>query len=482
VPTGVDYTGRWWWPVWQWLSGLTVTAVFLSACYVFVASYEVPQPPPTVLERILQKGKLTIITRNNAHCYYLYRGEPMGFEYDLARAFADFLGVRLSIRVAHHWEGMIPELMAGNGDLIAASMTITPSRREAVAFSKGYLAIRQHVIAQRGEWTINSTEDLAGRTIDVRRKTSYQEQLEAIAEGGVPLIIRLHEDVPTEELIRMVADGDIDLTVADTHIAQLNRRYYPKAVPVLEISERQELGWAVRMDAVDLLARLNTFFDTIKANGKFSEIYNRHFSNLEWYDYVDLNTFHRRLRTRLPKYQAIIKEVSAEHGFDWRLISAQMYQESHFNPYAESHAGAYGLMQLTVNTADSLGVTDIFDPRQNITAGVRHLRDLYDHFDKAYGTDRMNIALAAYNIGIGHIIDARNLARRQGLDPNRWSSLAKTLPMLRFRKYYRNTKYGYARGTQPIAYIHQIMIFYDILKRRDIQYGQVPAQYPWYGL
>lgn len=471
-----------WRLVGRWVSRCLIAGAFLGVCYVFVDMHKPPPPPPTALERILQTGKLRVITRNNANCYYIYRGQPMGFEYDLARAFADYLGVRLEISIADQWEGMIPELLAGDGDIVAASMTITPSRMAAAAFSDGYLTIRQHVIAHRGEWTINSTADLAGRTVDVRRGTSYQEQLEAMAAKGVPVIIRLHEDLPTEELIRMVADGDIELTVADTHIAQLNRRYYPKAVPVVEISDKQQLGWAVRKDARELLARINTFFTLIRSNGRFEEIYNRYFSNLDWYDYVDLNTFHRRLRTRLPRYEAVIKEASARYGFDWRLIAAQIYQESHFDPYAESHAGAYGLMQLTLNTAESLGVTDIYDPRQNIVAGVRHLKALYEHFDKAWGTDRMNIALAAYNIGIGHIEDARNLARSLGLDPNRWSSLAKTLPMLRFRKYYRNAKYGYASGTQPIIYIHQIVIFYDILKRRDIQYGQVPSHYPWYGL
>lgn len=476
------YTHRWTTLVWQWVSGIVIVTSFFGICYVFVISERPPPPPPTVLERILKSGKVTVITRNNAHCYYLYRGQPMGFEYDLAKAFADYLGVRLVVRIADQWDGMIPGLLGGSGDVVAASMTITPRRQEQVAFSAGYLTIRQHVIAHRGEWTINSTSDLAGRTIDVRQGTSYQDQLEAITATGIPIVVRLHDDMPTEELIRMVADGEIDLTVADTHIAKLNRRYYPKAVPVLAISEKQQLGWAVRNDAADLLNRVNTFFKIIKENGRFEEIYNRYFSNLEWYDYVDLNTFHRRLRTRLPKYESIIKDVSARYGFDWRLIAAQIYQESHFDPYAQSYANAYGLMQLTMETAESLGVTDVYNPNQNITAGVAHLKSLFDHFDKAWGTDRRNISLAAYNIGIGHIEDARNLARGLGLDPNRWSALVKTLPMLRFRKYYKKAKYGYARGTQPINYIHQIMVFFDILKRQDIQYGHVPSTYTWYGL
>ena len=466
----------------MWVAVVLVVGGCAAAFYWLGKTPDVEPPPISRMEHILRTGKLTVLTRNNANCYYLYRGQPMGFEYDLASRFADYLGVRLEIQLADQWDGMIPSIQNGQGDIIAANMTITPQRQKHVLFSEGYLPVRQHVIGRRSEGDMNTAAALNGRTVHVRRGTSYQERLEELVRQGVDLRIFLHDDMPTEELIRMVASGDIELTAADSHIAKLNRRYYPKAVPVLAISDTQQLGWAVHPDATELRDRINAFFRTIKSDGLFDTIYARYFTNLEWYDYVDLRAFHRRLETRFPKIESLVKDASARHDFDWRLIAAQMYQESHFNPYAESHAGAYGLMQLTRNTANSLGVTDIYNPQQNIYAGVRHLRNLYDHFDKAIGTDRMNIALAAYNVGIGHIEDARDLARGQGLDPNRWASLVKTLPMLRYRKYYRHTRYGYARGYQPIYYIRQIVVFYDILKRRDIQYGQVPLQYPWYGL
>ena len=185
---------------------------------------------------------------------------------------------------------------------------------------------------------------------------------------------------------------------------------------------------------------------------------------------MDLRKYHRRLQTRLPRYQHIIREAAERHGFDWRLIAAQIYKESHFNPAAESHAGAHGLMQLTPATARSLGVTNILNPEENIHAGVQHLRNLYDHYPEARGIDRLFIALAAYNVGMGHVWDARNLARRMRLDPNAWSSLKKTLPLLRYRQYYGQSKYGYCRGTEPIDYIKHIVIYYDILKHLGIQY------------
>ena len=167
-----------------------------------------------------------------------------------------------------------------------------------------------------------------------------------------------------------------------------------------------------------------------------------------------------------------IKAAAKKHGFDWRLIAAQIYQESHFNPQAKSRAGARGLMQLLPRTARSLNVNDIYNPVENINAGVQHLKKLYDHFESAEGVDRMLITLAAYNIGQGHVRDARRLAIRMNLDPNSWDSLAKTLPLLAYRKYYKNYEYGYCRGNEPVRYIKQIMIYFDILKRQGIEYEE----------
>jgi len=449
---------------------ILITGVYLTLCALFI---QLSSPGLRVadLNDIRQKGRLTVITRNNAHCYYHYRDQPMGFEYDLAKAFARELGVRLDVHIADRWEVFIPHLLDGEGQaIVAASLTDTPQRRRRVAFSEGYLTIRQHLIMHRRNKAIRKVADLAGHTVHVRRGTSYQERIEDLQRQGLAVELQLHPDVPTEELIRRVAAREIELTVADSHIAKLNRRYYPEVRVGPAIHREERLAWAVHPHAPRMRGRINRFFRRIKADGTFDKLYARYFAEIERFDYLDVRAFHRRLRRRLPRYEKIIRAAAEQHGFDWRLIAAQIYQESHLKPKARSHAGAHGLMQLTWDTARSLGVKNILDPKENINAGVRHLKRLYDHFDRAQGVDRLHIALAAYNIGQGHIFDARNLARRKQLDPNRWSSLAETLPLLRFRKYYQDSKYGYCRGTEPIHYIRQIMVYYDILKRRDIEY------------
>lgn len=440
--------------------------VVLCFAYPFVTAHKF-----VTLHKILKNKELTIITKNSAHCYYLYRDEPMGFEYELTNAFADYLGVRLKIRLADDLESMIPALMDGSAALIAAGIIKTSTRQNEIAFSDGYMEIQHTIITHRNNFKINNSHDLAGETIHVTKGTPYQHQLEKLQDQGTDLFIQLHEDVPTEELIQKVSEREIEVTVADSNIAILNRRHYPGAVMRGTIGDKQQLGWAVNPKARQLLVSINSFFQTIKENRKFDEIYNKYYGDEEDFDYVDLRTFHRRIKTRLSRYSPFIKAAARKHGFDWRLIVAQIYQESHLDPWARSRAGARGLMQLLPGTARSLGVKDIHNPVENINAGVQHLRNLYDHFDSAQDEDRLRISLAAYNIGQGHIGDARNLAVKMKLNPDQWSSLAKTLPLLRYRKYYKNSKYGYCLGTEPIRYTKQIMMYYGILKRQGIEYG-----------
>ena len=430
----------------------------------------------STLHKIKKDGYITVLTRNTPHCYYLYRDEPMGFEFELAREFADYLGVELKVDIAETWETMIPALYDGVGALIAAGMTITPKRQRQVSFSDGYMDIQQYLIAYRNGPKVKKLADLSGKTIHVRQATSYQDRLEELQHEGMELSIKLHPDMPTEELIQQVSTGQIEFTIADSNIALLNQRHYPGAVMALPVNDQQVLGWAVHPEARHLRKRINAFFKAIKETGRFDELYNKYYGSITGVDYVDLKAFHRNIKKRLSRYSPFIKAAAKEHGFDWRLIAAQIYQESHLNPRAKSRAGARGLMQLLPSTARSLDITDIYNPVENINGGVRYLKKLYNRFDTADENNRMLIALAAYNAGQGHVQDARKLARKKKLDPNLWESLAKTLPLLRYRKYYKHAKYGYCRGTEPVRYIKQIMIYYDILKRQGIEYGEVQAQ------
>lgn len=424
-------------------------------------------PHPITLEDIVNTGEMTVITYNNAHCFYMYRDESMGFEYDLINEFANYLGVNLKIKLATQWDDIINDISRGEGAIAAAGLTITPSRKKNLAFSDGYMTIRQHLITRRKFPEIRSHWDLAGKTVHVKKGTPYHEMLHMLISKGIPINLVV-DDTSTEDLIRQVAEGAIDITVANSNIALLTRRYYPEIQISAPISDEQELGWALSHSSEKLKDRINHFFRTIKKNGKYNEIYNKYYANIENYNYGDIQDFHEQLSTKLPLYIDWIREEAEANGIDWRLIAAIIYQESRYNPKTCSPSGACGLMQLTQTTARMFQVTDIFDPQQNIIAGIQHFKELYDLFDKAEGTDRVYLALAAYNAGQGHVMDARNLAREMNLDPDKWSSLSKTLLLLSNQKYYQKAVYGYCRGYETVEYIHKVKDYYDILKQLHV--------------
>lgn len=419
------------------------------------------------VEQIREAGTINVLTRNNAHCYYTYRDNPSGFEYELAKAFSNYLGVELNV-ITPAWEDLTEALYSGKGNFIAASMTISPSRKELLSFSDEYLTVQQKVILHKNNYQIKNLEDLNEKTVHVRRGTSYAERLKELNAQGLGVIIKMYDDIPTEEFVRMVAEKEIEATIADSNIALLNRRYYPDVKIAFPIEEAQSLGWIVRKGEKTLLNEINNFFIKIKKDGTFNNIYEKYYVNVDIFDYVDLKKFHVRLKTRLPKYIKLIQETSAKYGFDWRFIAAVIYQESHFNPRAKSYTGVRGLMQLTQNTAKEMGVEDRLDPEQSIMGGIKYIKRLYEKYDGAKNPDRLLLTLASYNVGRGHILDAQQLAKEKALDPNRWSHLKQIIPLLSYPKYYKKTRHGYCRGTEPVRYVNRILTYYDILKNEAV--------------
>ena len=421
------------------------------------------------LSYLKNKGYITVITRNNANCYYLYRDEPTGFEYDLAKEFAEFLHLKLKV-ILPLWNDMFLYLKKKKGDFIAAGLTITDLRKEIVDFSKPYMKVRQMIIINKRNKSIKDIFDLKGKEIHIRRGTTYFNTLVKLNyKYNLNLKIVLHEDIPTEEFIRMVAQNKIEVTVADSNIALLNKRYYPDIKIAFPISDYQYLAWAVKKGNKSLLLKINSFFEKIKKDGTFKKIYDRYYSFVQIYDYLDLKKFQRIINTRLPRYKDLIEDVAKRYGFDWRLIAAIIYQESHFNPYAKSFTGVRGLMQITLRTAYEMGIKNRLDPKQSIIAGVKYLKVLYERWKNIPSSDdRLFFTLASYNVGYYHVMDARKLAKEMGLDPNKWESIKKTLPLLAYPKYYRRLKYGYARGWEPVRFVKRVMLYYDILKHYNV--------------
>ncbi len=419
------------------------------------------------LPGLKKRGVLRVLTRNNATTYYLHRGELVGFEYDLAQEFAKRHGLKIEIMVPPARTDLLPWLLAGRGDVVAAGLTATERRRDSgVALSRPYNRVTETVVGDGDDEKLSAPADLAGRTLVVRRDSPYWQTLEQLRDGGIELKLEpAPAEMETEQIIGQVAAGDYDLTVADSHILAIEQTYRDDAKALLELGEPVRHAWAVHPDNQKLLAAIDSFFDK-EVHGLFYNVTrNKYFKNERR---MRRHTKTRPDKTgRLSPYDDLVKHFAERFVFDWRLIVSQMYAESRFNPKAKSWVGARGLLQVMPRTAREMGLTDLEKPRVGIHAGVRYLNWTRDRFDPALSPHTRNwFALAAYNAGIGHVIDARELARRQGLDPELWfDHVERTMLLLAERKYARQARYGYCRGSEPVHYVRSIRERWRAYKR-----------------
>lgn len=443
---------------------IILTAFYISFLNRTIENY-------ATLDDILKRGELTLITSNSRYNVHTdHAGRYSGFEYDLAKAYADHIGVKLNVHNVGLPSKVLPELLNGKGSFAGAGLTKPlKKKKDKVSYSDGYLPVEKILIAHRSNGSYPSIKKIGESTVYViAGSPNHDFLLKLKNKEEHQFKIGTIKDATTEKLIQKVANREIKYTIANSNIAKKARRYSPQIV-LGNVSEiKTDLMWAVHPKSVKLLHSINFFLKKIKSDGTYDKIVYANYPDIEDYNYVNILRFHRRLKTRLPKYERVIREAAKRLDFDWRLIVAQTYQESQLNRWAQSSAKAYGLMQLLQPTARSHGVVNIYSPFQNINAGVKQLRDLYRIYDNADEKDRLYIALAAYNAGQGHVSDARVLAKKLNLNPDSWSSLSKTLVMLEDKKFYKNSRYGYCRGSEPVNYVKQIMIYYDILKNKDI--------------
>ncbi len=441
---------------------LTVTFVFVS---ILIHNQDLGTATGT-LDRIRSTGKLRLITADALNTYSYYEGKPTGFEYDLALEFARYLNVELDV-VTPGWNNMFAYLDQDKGDFIAAGLTITKKRLEHAAFSIPYMTIQQRIVHHNLIFGPKNIEDLQFRTIHIRRGTSYHSRLEKLKTSGIDFNYILHDNIATQELIAMVNRREIRFTIADSNIALLNQRYYPDIRIGIPIQEKESMAWAVRKDDRDMIVEINRFLLHANENGILRNIIDKYYENTQDFDIYELKKFHKRIETRLPKYQKLIMAESEKYGFDWRLVAAVVYQESHFNPNAKSFTNVRGLMQVTHATAREMGITNRRNPSQSIRAGIGYLDKMYlkfGHIEDSY--QRMLFSLASYNIGYGHVQDALKIAKTKGLDPSTWQALKTCLPLLSKSKYFKTTQHGYARGWEPVQYIERILTYFDILKQK----------------
>ena len=447
--------------------GLSLLLFFFTFFSILIHKRDIGSDK-TALERIKRTGIVRLITDNSINTYYYYNGQPTGFEYELALAFADFLNVELDV-VVPGWNNMYASLEQGKGDFIASGLVITQEGIEKVNFSIPYMFSQQHVIHHQMYSGPGKIEDLTSLTMHVNRGTSYHSRISELIKSGIVLNYILYENVSTEELIRMVHDKEIKYTIAANTIALLSQRYYPDIRIGIPIREKEPLAWAVSKKDPEMLEQVNKFFLNATQTGLLKKITDKYFSNINNSDPFDLKKFHQRIDSRLPEYKELIYKEASKYDLDWKLMAAIAYQESQFDPEAGSFKNAKGLMQVTAIAAEEMGMTDHFNPSENIKAGIQYFDKMIKKFEYLDDyNERILFALVSYNVGYGHVSDALKIAEDMGLDPNKWQSLKKTLPLLSKSSYYTRAKHGYARGLESIQYVERILTYYDILKQKEL--------------
>jgi membrane-bound lytic murein transglycosylase F len=417
------------------------------------------------LNGIKNRQVLRVLTRNNAATYFVWRGQFLGFEYDLMKRFADSHGLHLEMVVPNRWGDLIPTLNAGGGDLIAASMTVTDARREqGVEFSAPYNLVTEELVGRASEPEFKDVEDLAGRTVVIRKSSSYWSTMQGLIDDGVDFRLEAAPDnMETEEIISRVASGEYDLTVSDSHILSVELIWRSDIKPVLTLNGPVAHGWAVRKDNPKLLAALNEFLEKEYKGRFYNYVYGKYFQNSDRIlDHVASHQEHAE-KGNISPYDAQVQKYAEEYGFDWALIVAQMYQESRFDPQAESWAGARGLMQILPTTGELFGVQDLHAVDTSIQTGVRYMAWIQERFEPDLTVqDRMWFTLAAYNAGLGHVRDARILARKMGWNPDRWfNNVDRAMLLLSRRSFYQLATHGYARGQETVDYVRQIRDRYN---------------------
>ena len=433
------------------------------------------------LEEILTAGKIRVVTNYNSTNYFVYKGQPMGYQFELLQEFATFIGVKLEVTVNNDLQTNFEALQNGLIDIIASNLPVMRESEDYIAYTAPHSFSRQVLVQQayssdqkgsnniQYNTLIRNQLDLAGKSIYVQKGSAYVQRLRNLAnEIGDSIHIVEISDYEVEQLVELVAAGEIPYTVCDENLAIVNLNFYPNLDVETPVSFPQKQAWAVNKNAPELLNAINNWMVSFTQTPRYQRIYQKYFLNKRSIHLVDAG-FHSIKGGQVSVYDELIKEESQRFDMDWRLIASIIYQESRFIPDAESWAGALGLMQLMPETAERFGVQSITSPRDNIRGGMQLLQWLDERLALRVedSNERLKFVLAAYNVGIGHVLDAMKLAEKYGMNPTIWNDnvdfflLHKSDP-----KYYNDpvVEFGYCRGEEPYQYVREILERYDHYK------------------
>ena len=421
---------------------------------------------PSLIDQIKTLGELRVVTRNGPLAYY--RGPddmPEGPEYELARRFADELGVRLKITPVRTYAEIYAALTSGHAHLAAAGLKVASQGIPGVEFGPAYQRVREHLIYLRGAARPASLAEIGNGDLEIAADSSHAKTLYA-ARNSLPNLVWVENaSTDTQALLDGVADGTVDFTIADSTEFALAHDAHPDLRIAFDFAGSKSLAWAASTHDPGFLRDISDYFARLNVNGELAAIVKRYYGRSENLQFVGARGFMRHLQSRLPLYKKWFEEAAEQSSQDWRLLAAIGYQESKWNPSAASASGAKGLMQLTVDSATEAKVTNLSDPRQSIFGGARYFRQVYEKIPTHVPEpDRTWFALAAYNIGYGHLEDARVLTQKASRDPDSWQDVREFLPLLEQEHWYSQTENGYARGWEPVRYVDNVRGYRDLLE------------------
>ncbi|NRB39221.1 MAG: transporter substrate-binding domain-containing protein [Pseudomonadales bacterium] len=406
---------------------------------------------------IKKQRKLRVITLNSPASYFMWRGEFKGFDYELMQAFAKKHNLRLQMIVRDSPEAMIASLKRGEGDVIAGSLTIEKNRAEAgLIFTDAYLEVYEQIIGQADEATFTSIEDLNGKLITVNPESSFYQTLLKIQSQGIEVKINPQKGYNSSLLQAAVDAEEYDYTMADSHLATIESHYLANTKVLLTLEDSSHLAWGLRKEQPALKKKLNAFIKRYYKSLNYNISFNKYFVKQKPMAQIKAGRIHAH--GDLSPYDKLFKKYAEKYGYDWRIITSQSYQESKFNPKAKSYAGAIGLMQVMPRTGESMGYKNLYHAESNVAAAMKFTHWLNDRFPESLPIqEKIYFSLAAYNAGHGHVHDARSLARKMGKNPNLWfNNVEDAMLLLAKRQYYKDARYGYVRGTEPVKYVREI--------------------------
>ena len=419
----------------------------------------------SLMEQIKRDGELVVVTRYGPTTFYEARSKFTGLEHDLVKQFADELGVKVRFVIPETFEEVLSMVESGEVHFAAAGLAVTPGRETRVRFGPEYQKVHQQLVYHSGNRRPRRIGDTTRGALEVVAGSSHEEVLKSLKSEYPNLHWEARRGLESGELLKLVREQLIDYTIADSTEVSLSRRFYPELEVALNISAPQSLAWAFpHSQDSSLYNRAREFLERLKASGTLDKLIERYYGYTERLGFVDTRNFRRHMANRLPALQPLFEEAARQTGLEWQLLAAIGYQESHWNPQAVSPTGVRGIMMLTQATAEQLGVNNRLDPRESILGGARYIRIVEEKIpERIPEPDRLWLTLAGYNVGFGHLEDARILTQRLGGNPDTWSDIKKNLPLLSQEKYYKQLKRGYARGREPVNYVDNIRGYYELL-------------------